>query len=109
MIQMSESRPIYGINSSLASFPEPIQAALHLIESQPASDAAAIMAHFVAAIVHPDFVCNVAAFAHLHSEVKQQALQVFKHCVVDGLSADERADVLRWLTPYLTRLGTQAE
>lgn len=104
---MSETSPIYSAASTdLAAFPEPMRAALHLIQSQPAGDAGRALLHFVAAFVHPDFVCNLADFGHLDNDVKQAALDLFEFALTQGMTVDEQGAVLRWITPYLTRDGS---
>lgn len=104
---MSEASPIYGTASAeLATFPEPMRAALHLIQSHPAGDAGRALLHFVAAFVHPDFVCNLADFGHLDNDVKQAALELFEFALSQGMTVDEQGAVLRWLTPFLTRDGS---
>lgn len=101
---MSESLPIYGSAAAVwRVFPEPVRPTLQLIEKNRSIEAAQALTHFVAAFVHPDFVCNLADLQHLDNEVKQAALEFFEYCLTQGLTVDEQGEILRWLKPYLQR------
>lgn len=104
---MPEASPIYGATSAeLVTFPEPMRAALGLIQAQPGGDASRALLSFVAAFVHPDFVCNLADFAHFDNDVKQAALDVFEFALTQGMTLEEQGAVLRWITPFLTGNGS---
>lgn len=100
---MSETSPIYGANTaSLSAFPEELRATLHLIEKNRSNEVAQTLANFVASSVHPDFVCNLADFGHLDTEVKAAALAFFDYCLKVGLSLQEQASILQWVRPHLS-------
>ena len=101
---MSESSPIYAANAGpLSVFPEPVRATLHLIEKNRSAEVAQTLTHFVAAFVHPDFVCNLVDFQHLDNEVKEAALEFFEFCLSQGLTVEEQGAILVWITPHMQR------
>ena len=101
---MSEPRAIYGSNTGLLSdFPEPLRPALHLVEKNRSSEAGLLLLQFVAAFAHPDYMCNLAMLESLSLEHREAALELFEFCLTSGLSADERAALLRFVEARLAQ------
>lgn len=101
---MSESRAIYGSNTGLLSdFSEPLRPALHLVEKNGSDEAGLLLLQFVAAFAHPDYMCNLAMLEPLPIEHKEAALEFFEFCLTSGLSADERAALLRFVEARLAQ------
>lgn len=88
----------------LQRLPEALRPALHAILARPKSDAALILAQFVASFVHPDFVCNLSLLDALPAENKQAALAFFNYCLNAGMTLEEQGDVLRLIQPHMARI-----
>jgi len=102
---MSEPLALYGADAAaFTSFPEPLRPALHFIASHERSDAGGALLHFLASLVHPDFVCNLALLDRLPVEAREAMLETFEFCLSQGLTVEEQGAVLAWLQPRLSRL-----
>lgn len=66
-------------------------------------ETAVALSNFVAAFVHPDYVCNLADLQQVSEEAKASALAFFEYCMKVGLSVEEQSAILTWLQPYLHR------
>jgi hypothetical protein len=100
---MPESRAIYGASASVAVFPEPVRPVLHIIECSESNEAGPVLVSFVAALVHPDFVCNLADVAKLADAERRAALELFEFCLAEAMSVELQGQLQRWLQPYLVR------
>lgn len=100
---MPESRAIYGASASLAVFPEAVRPVLHLIERGESVEARPVLVSFVAALIHPDFVCNLVDVAKLGDAERAATREVFEFCLGEPLSVELRAQLQQWLLPHLVR------
>jgi len=102
---MSEPVALYGANAgAFAAFSEPLRPALHYIASHASSEPATTLTHFLASLVHPDFVCNLALLDRLPVDAREAMLIAFEYCLTQGLTMEEQGAVLVWLQPHLARL-----
>lgn len=81
-----------------------IQHVLSLIAVKPSNEAAGILVQFVASIVHPDFVCNLAMMDKLPAQAKEAAVRMFQYCLKTGLSIEEQGAILAFVQPYIVSL-----
>lgn len=102
---MTETRSSYlSTADNLIGFAEEVRPVLRHISYKPKSESAGILVQFVASIVHPDFVCNLAMMDHLAPEAKEAALKMFQFCLKTGLSIDEQGAILAFVQPYIVSL-----
>lgn len=102
---MSEPLAYYGADAgALSGMPEPMRPVLAYVSSHPRTDAGAALLHFVASLVHPDFVCNLALLDQLPAEARDAMLIAFEHCLSQGLTIEEQGAVLAWVQPRLSQL-----
>jgi hypothetical protein len=102
---MSEPPALYCADAlAFAAFPEPVRPALHFIASHDRSDAGSTLLHFVASLVHPDFVCNLALLDQLPIEAREAMLTIFEYCLTQGMTLEEQGAVLTWLSSRLARM-----
>lgn len=99
MLQPTE---IPGANTAVLSrFPEQLRPTLQLIQKTPSSDVAVVLVQYVAAFVHPDFVCNLAMMDSLPSEAKEASLAFFEFCLSSGLTIEDQGALLAFIQPYI--------
>lgn len=85
----------------LSRFPEQLRSTLQLIQNPPSNDVAVVLVQYVAAFVHPDFVCNLAMMDSLPSEAKAASLAFFEFCLSKGLTNDDRRALLAFIEPHI--------
>lgn len=91
-----------GANTAVLSrFPEQLRPTLQLIQKNPSSDVAVVLVQYVAAFVHPDFVCNLAMMDSLPSEAKEASLAFFEFCLSSGLTIEDQGALLAFIQPYI--------
>lgn len=91
-----------GANAdALSRFPEQLRPALQLIQNHPSNDVAVVLVQYVAAFVHPDFVCNLAMMDSLPSEAKAASLAFFEFCLNKGLTNEDRRALLAFIQPHI--------
>jgi len=99
---MSEPRQIYGSNTaSLSDFPEGVQLLLHLASKKSNVEASQFLVHFVASLLHDDFVCNLASIELLPAEYRETARDAFDLAISGGLTAAEKAKILAYIMPLM--------
>lgn len=99
---MSEGRALYGEHTAvLKSYPEPLRPLLHEIDRSRTPGRRLTLANYLAAFVHPDYLCNLAALDLLDTDAKIAAMDAFEYCLAQGLTLEEQGALLGWLAPYL--------
>jgi hypothetical protein len=102
---MPETRSSYlSTADHLHGFAEEVRPVLRHISNKPQSETAGILVQFVASIVHPDFVCNLAMMDCLAPEAKEAVLKMFQFCLKTGLSIEEQGAILAFVQPYIVSL-----
>ena len=86
-----------------ADFPAQAVGLLRSLAEARDYETAVALSNFVAAFVHPDYVCNLADLRHLPDDAKQAAREFFAFCLHDGLTLQEQGQILLWVQPYLQR------
>jgi len=97
---MSQERDFYGDNAdALIDIPQPFQDVLRLIEQHRADDLGPTLHAFVASLVHPDCVCNLALLPTLPAGVKAAVIAAFSYCMEFPLTPTEQGKIARFLFP----------
>lgn len=86
-----------------ADAPEQALGLLRALAAARDYETAVALSNFVAAFVHPDYVCNLADVQNVPDDAKASALAFFEYCMRVGLSVEEQGAILTWLQPYLHR------
>lgn len=95
---MSQEREYYGDQvDPLDGFPGPLRAALSLIDKHRGDDVGVTVHSFVAALVHPDCVCNLAMLPLLPAEAREAVQAAFAYCMEHPLSATVQGSIVRRL------------
>ena len=85
----------------LSAFSEELRPTLQLIQKNASGEVASVLVQYVAAFVHPDFVCNLAMLDLLPEAAKVAALAFFNFCLTQGLSIEEQGALLAFIQPYI--------
>lgn len=85
----------------LSGFSEELRPTLQLIQKNPSSEVGTVLVQYVAAFVHPDFVCNLAMLDALPEAAKVASLAFFEFCLTHGLSIEEQGALLAFIQPHI--------
>ena len=85
----------------LSRFSEELRPTLQLIQKNPSSEVGSVLVQYVAAFVHPDFVCNLAMLDALPEDAKVASLAFFEFCLTHGLSIEEQGALLAFVQPHI--------
>lgn len=85
----------------LSGFSEKLRPTLQLIQKNASGEVGSVLVQYVAAFVHPDFVCNLALLDALPEDAKVASLAFFEFCLTQGLSIEEQGALLAFVQPYI--------
>lgn len=91
-----------NVNAALLSaFSEELRPTLQLIQKNASNEVGSVLVQYVAAFVHPDFVCNLTLLDALPEAAKVASLAFFEFCLTHGLSIEEQGALLAFVQPYI--------